>query len=224
MWKERQQVIGGEGTTVEIDEAIWRKRKNRRGRKNKQGWILGGVERLEGGGAGERLMVVVPNRKKETLIPIIQKHIKAGTLIIADEWRAYSSLETVGYKHQTVCHKRRFRDPETGAYTNTIEGLWQHLRCTFHRFGTRIRLMHDYLSLFLVKSTFNLTFIQLIKYLCFEKEIEPVQVEEEEEKEEIIDEDEKIAIWMMLSMKIAMLNLMKISEQEMELVPLNMSL
>ncbi|KAH7832618.1 putative ISXO2-like transposase domain [Monocercomonoides exilis] len=135
-------------------------------------------------------MVVVPNRKKETLIPIIQKYVKVGTLNISHEWRAYSSLETLGYKHQIVCHKRRFRDPETGAYTNTIEGLWQHLRCTFPRFGTRIRLMHDYHSLFLVKSTFNKTFIQLIKYLCFEKEIEPVQMEEEEE--EIVDEDEEI--------------------------------
>ncbi|KAH7826656.1 uncharacterized protein MONOS_7377 [Monocercomonoides exilis] len=53
--------------------------------------------------------------------------------------------------------------------------------------------MHDYLLLFLVKSTFDLTFIQLIKFLCFENIIEPVQMEEEEEEEEeIIDEDEKI--------------------------------
>ncbi|KAH7825038.1 uncharacterized protein MONOS_10870 [Monocercomonoides exilis] len=52
--------------------------------------------------------------------------------------------------------------------------------------------MHDYLSLLLVKSTFNLTFIQLTKYLCFEKKIEPVQMEEEEDEEEIFDGDEEI--------------------------------
>ncbi|KAH7828947.1 uncharacterized protein MONOS_16314 [Monocercomonoides exilis] len=96
MWNERQQVIGGEGTTVEIDEAIWRKRKYRRGRKKKQVWIFGGVERLEGVGAGKRFMVVVPNRKKETLIPTIHKYIKAGIIIISDQWSAHSSLETLG--------------------------------------------------------------------------------------------------------------------------------
>ncbi|KAH7816426.1 putative Uncharacterized transposase-like protein [Monocercomonoides exilis] len=195
IWNERQVSIGGEGKIVEIDEAIWRKRKFHRGRKKKQIWIFGGVERKEDGGAGGRFMVVVPNRKRETLIPLIQKYIKEGTTIMSDEWRAYDILETLGYKHLKVCHKRQFFNKDTGACTNTIEGLWHHLRCTFPSFGTRIRLMHDYLSLYLVKSSFNITFTELVKYLCMEndvddeKEIEENEIEEEE-SEEIADIDD----------------------------------
>ncbi|KAH7829009.1 uncharacterized protein MONOS_5221 [Monocercomonoides exilis] len=99
IWNERQVSIGGEGKIVEIDEAIWRKRKFHHGRMKKQILIFGGVERKEDGGAGGRFMVVAPNRKRDTLIPLIQKNIKEGTTITSDEWRANDILETLGYYH-----------------------------------------------------------------------------------------------------------------------------
>ncbi|KAH7824585.1 uncharacterized protein MONOS_5324 [Monocercomonoides exilis] len=71
IWNLHQNPIGGEGKVVEIDEAVWRRRKYKRGRRKEQIWIFGGVERLEGGGAGPRFVKVVPNRKRETLLPII---------------------------------------------------------------------------------------------------------------------------------------------------------
>ena len=33
-----------------------------------------------------------------------------------------------GYQHETVNHNLHFIDPETGAYTNTIESLWQKFK------------------------------------------------------------------------------------------------
>ena len=41
-------------------------------------------------------MVVVADRSAATLVAIIQTYILPGTLIISDEWRAYSTLSTLG--------------------------------------------------------------------------------------------------------------------------------
>ncbi|KAH7819264.1 putative Uncharacterized transposase-like protein [Monocercomonoides exilis] len=163
LWNSTQQVVGGEGKIVEIDEAIWRKRKYGRGRKKDQIWIFGGVERLEGGGAGSRFMTIVPNRKRNTFIPIIQKYILPKTMIISDKWRAYSCLETIGYGYQTVCHRKEYVNKETHACTNTIDGLWSHLRASFPRFATRKKYISDHIAMYLVKSSIKLGVFNLMQ-------------------------------------------------------------
>ncbi|KAH7818770.1 uncharacterized protein MONOS_15343 [Monocercomonoides exilis] len=45
IWNLHQNPIGGEGKVVEIDEAVWRRRNYKRGRRKEQIWIFGGVER-----------------------------------------------------------------------------------------------------------------------------------------------------------------------------------
>ncbi|KAH7817401.1 putative ISXO2-like transposase domain [Monocercomonoides exilis] len=101
IWNLHQNSIGGEGKVVEIDEAVWRRRKYKRGRRKEQIWIFGGVERLEGGGAGPRFVKVVPNRKRETLLHIIFETIRSRTTIMSDEWKAYSTLDQYNYTHKT---------------------------------------------------------------------------------------------------------------------------
>ena len=68
-------------------------------------------------------MVVVEDRSADTLIPIIQRFIRPGTLTISDEWRAYSTLSSLGYQHQTVNHSHNFVNPTTGTHTNSVEGV-----------------------------------------------------------------------------------------------------
>ncbi len=63
------------------------------------------------------------------------------TTIISDEWKAYSNIRTwrardnphVRYVHNTVCHKRRFVDPITGAHTQLIESCCGHVKCKIVR-------------------------------------------------------------------------------------------
>ena len=70
-------------------------------------------------------MLVVPDRTKNTLLPIIQQYIRPGTTIMSDEWAAYHDIGKIpGYSHETVNHSQNFVDPTSGAHTQSIEGHW----------------------------------------------------------------------------------------------------
>ncbi|CEF67761.1 Transposase, ISXO2-like domain-containing protein [Strongyloides ratti] len=115
-------VIGGEGIVVEIDETKMGKRKYHRGHPVDGVWVVGGVEKTE-----ERRVFAVPVEKRdsETLLDVIKKHVKPGSIIHTDLWRGYEGIEEkLGFKHCTVNHSVSFKDPETGIHTNTIEGTW----------------------------------------------------------------------------------------------------
>ena len=44
-------------------------------------WVFGGIER----GTPNAFMVIVPDRTKTTLLPIIQRYIRPGTMIMSNE-------------------------------------------------------------------------------------------------------------------------------------------
>ncbi|XP_035226609.1 uncharacterized protein LOC118198937 [Stegodyphus dumicola] len=118
------QMIGGPGKTVEIDESKFGKKKYHRSHHVEGQWVFGGVER----DSGDSFFVAVHDGTAQTLISVIQEWIRPGTTIITDCWRAYRSLDTLGFDHLTVNHSISFVDEITGAHTNTIEGTWRHIK------------------------------------------------------------------------------------------------
>lgn len=121
-----ENIIGGEGIVVELDECKLGKRKYNRGHRVEGVWILGGVERTP-----ERRTFFVPvhSRDSATIVPIIERYVARGSIVHTDMWRAYSSIEIeLGMTHYTVNHSRNFTDPITGVHTNTIEGTWNGLK------------------------------------------------------------------------------------------------
>ncbi|CEF60065.1 Transposase, ISXO2-like domain-containing protein [Strongyloides ratti] len=81
--------------------------------------VIGSVEKTE-----ERRVSAVPVEKRdsETLLDVIKKHVKLGSIIHTDFWRGYERIEKkLGFKHCTVNHSVSFKDPDTGIHTNTIE-------------------------------------------------------------------------------------------------------
>ena len=75
---------------------------------------------------------VPSNRKRDELLPIIDKHCLKGTLFLSDGWKAYVKLAEhlkLEYSlHYHVNQLANYVDPDTGAHTQTIEVLWVHVK------------------------------------------------------------------------------------------------
>jgi len=148
---------------VEVDEAYiggknrFKRKRNPKfgGRTDKTG-IFGMKERW-----GDRiyLKLLVPNSKGETttgeqLYNIIKSICKTGSVIISDEFMAYTILdkEGSGYIHKTINHSLGFSDGD-GIHTNGIEGIWCNLKKTL--FGTFTSISLDYLQRYLDEYCFR---------------------------------------------------------------------
>lgn len=136
--------IGGPGLHVEIDESKFAKRKYNRGRRVEGQWVFGGVERE----SGKCFMIPVEKRNRTTLFRAITEWIKPGSIIISDCWRAYKGLDKLGYTHITVNHQIGFVNPDNGACTNRIEGLWYGAKRSFLNSGRRKIYFDGYLAKF----------------------------------------------------------------------------
>ena len=117
--QESELLIGGPGVVVEVDETKLGKRKYNRGHRVDGVWVLVGVERTT---ASKIFLRILPDRTAHTLEQMITRHVSPGSTIITDCWRGYNSLESLGYTHLKVNHSETFKDSETGACTNTVEG------------------------------------------------------------------------------------------------------
>lgn len=145
---EHSRPIGGPGFTVEIDEGKFGKRKFNRGRYVDGQWVFGGICRE----TKDVFLIPVGRRDRETLLPLILKNILPGTTIISDCWRAYSILGEIDYNHLTVNHSINFVDPDTGAYTQTIESTWWQIKRKLPETHTRHGRLHLYLGHYLFNS------------------------------------------------------------------------
>ena len=109
-------------------------------------------------GTHNAFMTVVPDRSKETLLPIIQQYIRPGTTVISDECRVYLDIPTLGFTHQTVNHSKNFIDPSTGAHSQSVEGHWSCTKCMMRKQGvinTTSSVFPSYLLEFLWRRRFG---------------------------------------------------------------------
>jgi transposase-like protein len=117
---EEDQLIGGPGVIVEIDETKLGRRKYNRGHRVDGVWVLVGVKRTTA-----RRVFVVPliNRSADTLLDIIRNYVIQGSVIHTDMWKGYALVkEELNLEHHTVNHSLHFKNPHTGVHTNTVEG------------------------------------------------------------------------------------------------------
>uniref|UniRef100_A0A915CP57 ISXO2-like transposase domain-containing protein n=1 Tax=Ditylenchus dipsaci TaxID=166011 RepID=A0A915CP57_9BILA len=142
------EAIGGLGDVVESDESKFGKRNYNRGHYVQGSWVFGGIYRL----TGSVFMVQVEKRDRDTLLPLCQRWIKKDSIIIADCWRAYDSLEELGYQLLRVNHSLTFKTAEEdvpdcfpthvkkAVHTNSIEASWGAVkRMIFRQPGSRAR-------------------------------------------------------------------------------------
>jgi len=73
-------------------------------------------------------MVVVKDRTAATCVSVVKKHVKRGSIVHSDMWKAHNPVEKMGmdHKHRKACHKKEFVNTTDGFRTNTqmVEGTW----------------------------------------------------------------------------------------------------
>jgi len=179
--EEQSEPIGGVGKVVEIDESKFGKRKYNRGKRVEGVWVFGGIERDSN--PPKCFFAPVQDRSADTLIPIIKRWILPGTIIASDCWKAYSSLQSEGYIHQTVNHSIQFIS-DSGTHTNHIESRWNSLKKSLPRFGTTKELYNSYFAEYCIRCRFLqsaadkfLEFLRLVSFVYHPPAVELLSTE-----------------------------------------------
>ena len=113
---------------VKIDESFFGgKNKNRHSDKkipNSQGRSGKGKTTVFGarGLCGKIKTEVIPNVESETIIPIVEKWVEKGAIMVTDEWRSYTPLSE-NYYHIVVNHASG-QYAHGGFSSNGVENFW----------------------------------------------------------------------------------------------------
>lgn len=94
----------------------------------------------------------VADAKACTLIPIIEKYVAEGSLIVTDELAAYNSIDTTKYTHAVVRHGVK-EYVCGGNTTNGIEGFWGQFKRMV--FGTYHFVSKKYLQRYIDESVYR---------------------------------------------------------------------
>ena len=121
---KRQVCSRGE---IEADESYFcgqRKGKRGRGAAGKVP-VFGLLKRN-----GKVYVVMMPDSRSQTLIPIIREKVKPDSIIYTDAYKSYDVLDFSEFKHYRINHSQRFADRMN--HINGIENFWsqakRHLR------------------------------------------------------------------------------------------------
>jgi len=92
---------------------------------------------------GDVMTKVVPDRKYNTLTPIIAKNVKKGSTVHTDEHIAYADLKKFGYYHKSVNHSKK-EYARGDSHVNTLESYWSRLKSSIN--GTHIHISPKHLD------------------------------------------------------------------------------
>ncbi len=109
--------------------------------------VMGFAER-----GGRIYATVVPDVKRRTLAPMVERHVMTGSNIFTDELRSYHDLPQRGYNHRAVSHRRGVY-VVADVHTNTVEGFWNLLKRGID--GAHRRVSVKYLQEYVNEFTFR---------------------------------------------------------------------
>ena len=127
---------------LELDEAMFGGY-----RRGKRGWGAEGKTLVFGiyKRNGQVITFLVPDRKYDTLMELIKKHTRKGSLYYTDDYTAYASLIMRG-KHKVVSHGMD-EYARGDAHINGMEGFWSYAKTwMYHYRGVLKQYFHLYLK------------------------------------------------------------------------------
>jgi transposase len=125
---------------LELDEAMFGGHK-----KGKRGWGASGKHLVFGiyQRNGNVITFPVPDRRAETLIPLIEKHTRRGSIYYTDDYEGYVSLVVRG-KHVRIMKDKGRPLKEN---INGVEGFWSYAKTwLYHYRGVPKKYFHLYLK------------------------------------------------------------------------------
>ena len=150
--------LGGFGKIVEMDESYFAGApKYGKGRRLGEGAWVGfdkwGFGLIERGSLDCRIELVDASRSRKTLLPIINRHCLPGSIFCSDSWKAYNALadhlDLEDVLYFPVNHSENYVNPNTGAHTQTVEGLWRHCKDFLPNFGMKPKDLGSYVRQFM---------------------------------------------------------------------------
>jgi len=123
---------------VEVDETHLFKRKYKKGRylTLEDWWLFGAICKE----TGQFFSMAVPDRKKETLWPIMASRIAAESIVYTDSAAVYQGVGRelgLNWVHMTVNHSNKkapyvryvwYKGHVYCVHTNQVERLWRHIK------------------------------------------------------------------------------------------------
>jgi len=112
--------------------------------------------------AGRLRLQVIPNRKQETLEPLVLANVQAGAEIRTDGWIGYENLHKLGYKHTAV--KVRGDQAKTDQHLPMIHIVFGNLDAWFlgTHHGVSPKHLQGYLNEFVFR--FNRRFWPMVAF------------------------------------------------------------
>jgi len=90
------------------------------------------------------------------LLPVIERVVAPGSVIISDERVAYAAIPNGpgNYTLLMVNHSRQFVNPVNRAHTNSLEAYWSRTKAVSKRMnGTRKEMVPGYVDEFMLKKS-----------------------------------------------------------------------
>ena len=114
-------------------------------------------------------MCIVPDQTAATLLPILQRHLRSGTIVHIDQWTACNHVQQLPSvtSHSTVNHSLQFIDPGTGIHTQNVKSYWNCVKGKFKRMkGVHEEMMSSYLDEFMWCERHGPTASTVLTNLC----------------------------------------------------------
>jgi transposase-like protein len=142
--------VGGFGRKVEVDETfIGGYERDGQSGQNKT-IVFGALAK-----GGDIITRVAPNRRRATLMPLIQEHVLPHSEIHTDEHVSYLTIRAFNrYGHKSVNHRDgEYVCAKSGATVNGLESFWAQLKRGIN--GTHIHVSEKHLPKYLGEFEFR---------------------------------------------------------------------